>query len=227
MAHRLDREQPDDDLPEGWEAVRLGVVPQRLVQLLPVRPQREADCAADEPHHVRSCRHPEDRRAGQRALLHRARRRQFHEGAAPPRRSRRQGGNAAHRPRVQPLRRRLPGFGRRPGRVRRRRLVRHLARQQVLRGRVSDPRRPARHPAGRCHQRQACRRARAERPDEVQCARAQEGRDVHLQGGRRQDDAARPDSRFRRISTPRRNTRRSSPSTVVPPPGATPRARRS
>ena len=58
---------------------------------------------------------------------------------------------------------------------------------------VSD----ARHPAGdaprRCD-REGRGRARQERPDEVRRARSEEGRDVHLQGRRRQDDAARADS---------------------------------
>ena len=75
---------------------------------------------------------------------------------------------------------------RRPGRLR------DLAGQQVLPRHLSD----AQHAAGDTHRRcgrQGRGRARQERPDEVQRARAEEGRDVHLQGRRRQDDAARAD----------------------------------
>ena len=94
--------------------------------------------------------------------------------------------------------------------------VRHLARQQVRRRRLPD----ARHAAGHAPRRRRVRQGRGgaggERPDEVQRARPQEGRDVHLHGGRRQDDAARASSASRRTSIRRRSTRRSSRSTAGP-----------
>ena len=77
-------------------------------------------------------------------------------------------------------------------RVRRRRL-RHLAGQRLLRRRLPDPRHAAGDASGR-RDRQGRRRAREERPHEVHATGVQAGRAVHLPGGRRQDQAARADA---------------------------------
>ena len=53
VADRLGREQPDDDVPEGWQAIHLGVGAQRLEQPLSLRPERQADRAADGAHRLR------------------------------------------------------------------------------------------------------------------------------------------------------------------------------
>ncbi len=91
MADGLGHEQPGDAVPERQQALHLGVRAERLGEPLPLRSERQADRAADEPHDVRSGRDREGRRGGRRGFLHRAQRRQPHEDAAAPRRSRRQG----------------------------------------------------------------------------------------------------------------------------------------
>ena len=53
VADRLGREQPADALPQGRQALHLGVGAQRLDELLPLRSQRQADHAADDAHDVR------------------------------------------------------------------------------------------------------------------------------------------------------------------------------
>ncbi len=80
----------------------------------------------------------------------------------------------------------------RRARRRRRRVVRDFARQQALRRCVSDPQHPAGH-SPRGQRREGRRGTRGERSDEVQPTRPQEGRAIHLQSRRRQDDAVRDD----------------------------------
>ena len=96
---------------------------------------------------VRGRRHRQGRREGERALLHGARRRQPHEAAAPPRRSRRQRRSSPHRPDAQPR-----------GDVR--------AERQVLRRCRADARQAARDHSRDCRW-QAGRDARDHGRDEV------------------------------------------------------------
>ena len=144
---------------------------------------------------LRSGRHREGRRGGGRRLLHGARRRQLTEDAAAPRRARRQGRRPADRPGVPPHGRRRASRPRRRRR-RARRLggagARAASRRTTSTSSTSTRRTTRRRPrALSTPDGQGRRRARQERPDEVRRARPEEGRDVHLQGGRRQDDAAR------------------------------------
>jgi hypothetical protein len=110
----------------------------------------------------------------QPVFLHRARRRESHEAAAPQGGARRQERQAADRSCVHAHGERLSG-------------------REILRRRRTDARHAARDAAHR-QRRQDRGGAGEERHDEVRSARPEEGRDVHLHGGGRQDEAARADS---------------------------------
>ena len=91
MADGLDREPSADAVPQRQPPLHLGVGAKRLCQPLSLRPLREAHHAADGAHVLRSLGDRESGRSRGRDLLHGARRRQPHEGAAAPCRHRRQG----------------------------------------------------------------------------------------------------------------------------------------
>ena len=163
-----------------WESERNGWTNFYLYDLV-----RQADHPADDAHDVRGRRTDQARRAGERALLHGAERRQPSEDAAASRRPRRQEGRPADRPGLPPHDRRLherPGGGASRGAARPPR-ARAASRRTTgtsstsIRRTTRRRRRASSTPRGkgRCG-------ARAERPDEVHRARAQEGGDVHLQG---------------------------------------------
>ena len=156
--------------------------------------ERQADYAADHAHHVRGRCAGEGRRGGRRDVLHGARRRQSAQAATASRRPRWPRGRAPHRSEVPPHGRLLHGRrGRRP-RARRRGELRDCRRQQAFRRRLPDPQHAAGDPRRRRRGRQDGGGGGGERLDEVRAARAEEGRDVHLQVRGRPDDAARADS---------------------------------
>ena len=101
VAGELGRELADDALPEGRQALHLGVGAHRLPQLLPVRSDRQAARDADAAIRSRSANIVHVDEASQRALLHGAQRRQPHEAAAAPRGPGRQGRSAADRSEAQ------------------------------------------------------------------------------------------------------------------------------
>ena len=90
MADRVDPEQPVDHFLKDGQTLHLGVGAQRLEQPLSLRSDWQADRAADGAHDVRGRIVAEGGRGGRRVVLHRTRRRQLHEGAVAPSRSRRQ-----------------------------------------------------------------------------------------------------------------------------------------
>ncbi len=95
MADRLGR-QPSADAPaRRQQALHLGVGSQRILELLPLRSDRQANQSDHDERDVRVGSDRQARRAGGRDVLHGARRRQLHEVAAPSRRPRRQGRRAA------------------------------------------------------------------------------------------------------------------------------------
>ncbi len=91
MADGLDREPSADAVPQRQPPLHLGVGAKRICQPLSLRPLRETHHAADGAHLLRSLGDRESGRSRGRDLLHGARRRQPHEGAAAPCRHRRQG----------------------------------------------------------------------------------------------------------------------------------------
>ena len=126
--------------------------------------------------------------------------------------SRRQGRRAADRSEVQPHRRRLPaeaaGGGAAAAPAGGRAALRHLAGQQVTSS--TSTRRTTSRRRRRLVDMTGKVVAQVAKSDmtKFDAARPEEGRDVHVSGGRRQDDALRDDSVSRRTSIRRRSIRR-------------------